>query len=69
MQYVEDSWDVQIQPISFKEVRLNNDKKLVTSEVKEMKIRDKYIKIRVKYKGDKYAIINALRTLYTISYG
>lgn len=69
MQYVEDSWDVQIQPISFKEVRLNNDKKLVTSEVKEMKIRDKYIKIRVKYKGDQYAIINALRTLYTISYG
>lgn len=69
MQYVEDSWDVQIQPISFKEVRLDNEGGLIKSEVKEMKIRDKYIKIRVKYKGDQYAIINALRTLYTISYG
>ena len=33
-----------------------------------MRIRDKYIKIRVKYDGTKYAIINALRTLFTISY-
>ena len=31
-------------------------------------IRDKYIKIRVKYDGTQYAIINALKTLYTISY-
>lgn len=42
---------------------------LLFSNTSEMKIRDKYIKIRVKYKGDQYAIINALRTLYTISYG
>jgi hypothetical protein len=34
----------------------------------QMKIRDKYIKIRVKYDGTKLAIINAIRTLFTISY-
>ncbi len=33
-----------------------------------MRIRDKYIKIRVKYDGTQYAIINALKTLFTISY-
>ena len=68
MQYVEDSWDVQIQPISFKEVKLNSEKEIVKSDVKEMKIRDKYLKIRVRYDGTKYAIVNALRTLYTVSY-
>lgn len=68
MQYVEDSWDVQIQPISFREVKLNTEQLIEKSNVKEMKIRDKYLKIRVRYDGTKYAIINALRTLYTVSY-
>ena len=68
MQYVEDSWDVQIQPISFREVKLNSEEEIEISNVKEMKIRDKYLKIRVRYDGTKYAIINALRTLYTVSY-
>jgi hypothetical protein len=36
--------------------------------LKEMEVRDKYLKIRIKYKGDKLVIINALKTLYTISY-
>lgn len=67
MQYLEDSWDVQIQPICFKYAYLKNGV-LTKSNVNEMKIRDKYIKIRVKYKGDKYAIINALKTMFTLSY-
>lgn len=33
-----------------------------------MHIRDKYLKVRVKYSGTQYAIINAVRTLYTASY-
>lgn len=67
MQYIEDSWDVQIQPIIFPYAYVDGVTLLFTPNI-EMKIRDKYIKIRVKYKGDQYAIINALRTLFTISY-
>ncbi len=67
MQYVEDSWDIQIQPITFKYGYLSGSN-LVYTNNSEMKLRDKYIKIRVKYNGQKYAIINAIRTLFTISY-
>ena len=35
---------------------------------KEVKLKDKFIKIRVRYSGKDLAIINALKTLYTISY-
>ena len=68
MQYLEDSWDIQIQPITFKYAYLNQGVFKVSDNATEMKIRDKYIKIRVKYDGTQYAIINALKTLYTISY-
>lgn len=67
MHYVEDSWDIQIQPISFKWAYLKNGG-LAYSEFTDMKIRDKYIKIRVKYAGDEYAIINSLRTFFTLSH-
>jgi len=68
MHYVEDAWDVQIQPIAFKYAYLNSAKELILSDTKEMNIRDKYIKIRVRYSGEKYAIINSLLTLFTVSY-
>ena len=68
MQYLEDSWNIQIQPISFKYAYVNNNNELAFTDVNEMKVRDKYIKIRVKYDGKQYAIINALKTLFTISY-
>ena len=35
---------------------------------KEAKLRDKYIKIRVRYSGKDLAIITAIHTLYTTSY-
>ena len=35
---------------------------------KETKLRDKYIKIRIRYSGEQLAIITAIHTLYTISY-
>ena len=38
------------------------------SENKEVKIKDKWIKIRIRYKGDNLAIITAIRTLYSASY-
>ena len=34
----------------------------------EVKLKDKWIKIRIRYTGDKLAIINAIKTLYSISY-
>lgn len=67
MQYLEDSWDIQIQPITFQYAYVSQGE-LKFSKDMEIKIRDKYIKIRVKYSGTQYAIINALRTLFTISY-
>ncbi len=38
------------------------------SDLKEVKVKDKWVKIRVRYKGDKLAIISAIKTLYSISY-
>ena len=35
---------------------------------KETKLRDKYMKVRVRYKGDDLAIISAIKTIYTESY-
>lgn len=77
MQYLEDAWDIQIQPISFQYAYIVPGEPgeqqeptwdlLFTSKV-EMRIRDKYIKVRVKYSGTQYAIINAIRTLFTISF-
>lgn len=68
MQYVEDSWDIQIQPIIFKYAYIDSSGALLLSNSTEMKLRDKYIKIRVRYDGTKYAIINSLKTMFTISY-
>lgn len=67
MQYCEDSWDIQIQPISLKYAYLKNNDLALTNNV-ESRVRDKYIKIKVRYDGSKYAIISAIRTLFTISY-
>lgn len=67
MQYLEDVWDIQIQPIIFPYAYIK-DGVITYTENQEMKIRDKYIKIRVKYSGTEYAIINAIRTIFTISY-
>lgn len=67
MQYVEDLWSVQIQPITFKYVYLKNNIP-VLSNSNETRIREKYIKIRVRYTGNKLAIITAIKTLFTISY-
>jgi hypothetical protein len=67
MHYVEDSWDIQIQPIKIRYVYLKEGE-VRFSKVSEMRIRDKYIKIRVKYDGKKHSIVNAIRTLFTVSY-
>jgi len=35
---------------------------------KETRIRDKYLRVKVRYSGEDKAIISAIRTLYSISY-
>ena len=67
MHYVEDSWDVQIKPLAFKYAYLSGEE-LRFSPLKEMKTRDKYIKIRIEYSGRELVLINAIKTLFTISY-
>ena len=74
--YKEDSWYVTIEPIKYKEkYRINDgnvddwtgDKEQYT-KIKEARIRDKFVKIRVKYTGEDSVIITALRTILTPSY-
>lgn len=67
MEYLEDAWDIQIQPIVIKYAYLKNNE-LTLSEAKQAKIRDKYLKVRVRYDGTKYVIVNAIKTYYTVSY-
>ena len=55
--YNEDRWYVTLRPIYYKD-----------SILKTTKIRDKYAKIRVKYSGEKLAVIVALQSMFTLSY-
>lgn len=57
--YKEDSWYLTIEPIRFK-----NEKNVTFSSAR---IRDKFIKIRIKYSGENLAIVTSLKTLYTLS--
>ncbi len=60
MTYLEDFWMVEVKPFVL-DIRPNG-------VPKEVRVRDKYCIIRVRYKGDKLSIITALQTLYTQSY-
>ena len=74
--YKEDAWYVVIEPIKFKKkypvYESANSTKVVSEkisqEVNSTRIRDKFLKIRVKYSGEDLAIISNLRTLMTLSY-
>lgn len=39
-----------------------------SSQISEVKLKDKWIKIRIRYTGNKLAIITAITTLYSLSY-
>lgn len=68
MQYLEDLWDIEIRPTNFKDAYLDLQGDLKFKSLKQERIRDKYLKIRVIYSGEDLAIIQGLKTLYTISY-
>jgi len=67
MMYLEDFWNVEIRPITFKYAYLSNNI-LKFTDGKEVRLRDKYIKIRVKYSGTELAIIQGIKTAFNISY-
>lgn len=67
MYYAEDCWDIQIEPLKIRYAFMNNGSLRFTN-MSEMRIRDKYVKIRVKYDGSRLVIVHALKTMFTISY-
>ena len=67
IQYKEDSWYVQIDPILF-DPKLKANQDSIGVNWSSTKIRDKYLKIRVKYSGEDLVIITALKTLMDITH-
>lgn len=71
IQYKEDSWYTNIEPIIYKErFKIGDQEEAVFREGKEKsaRIRDKYMKVRVKYTGEDLVVITALKTMFTLSY-
>lgn len=76
MHYLEDKWNIALDPIYFKnkvKQEIKNEDGTERFEYKESgintaKLRDKWMKIRIKYKGDKLAVISAIQSLYTVSF-
>lgn len=73
--YKEDSWYTTIEPIRYTEkykIKKGSSEGIIDelpdSKVKEARIRDKFVKIRVKYTGEDMVIITALKTTLTPSY-
>ena len=58
--YKEDSWYLTIEPIKFKDYP-------EAEKYSSARIRDKFIKIRVKYSGEDQVIITAIKSLYTLT--
>lgn len=75
IQYREDSWHLVIKPILYKESiakyingKLDENNIIYNNTIQSTRIRDKFLKVRVKYSGKQLAIITGLKTLMTLSY-
>lgn len=68
IEYRDDKWLVNISPIYYKNKYKNNDLETICNSISSTKLRDKWVKIRIKYKGDKLVVISAIQTLMTLSY-
>lgn len=67
MEYLEDLWDIEIRPISFIWAYMEDDE-LKKSNPVEARLRDKYIKIKVRYTGEDLVIIQAIQTMFDYSF-
>ena len=59
MHYKEDAWYITINPL----LLLNKDGKVTSST----KLRDKYLKVRVRYSGEDLAVITAIKSMVNLS--
>lgn len=65
IEYKEDRWFTTITPIYYKDRIVGTDS---STGLKSTRIRDKWIKIRIKYTGEKLVVINAIQSLLRLSY-
>lgn len=68
IEYKEDRWLTTIDPIYYYNKQKDANDKLYLSDLKSTRVRDKWVKIRIKYTGDKLVIINAIQSLLRLSY-
>ena len=64
--YKEDSWYLTVEPIKF-DPEFKADEQNPPIKWNSTRIRDKFVKIRIKYSGDSQVIITAIRNLYSLS--
>ncbi len=65
MHYKEDFWYIDVAPISLLQKGLETT---LQSKGKQSRIKDKQIKIRVRYNGESLAVITQLNSIYTQTY-
>lgn len=64
IEYKEDRWYTTITPIFYQ----NKDKNGSKTDIKATRIRDKWVKVRIKYTGTQLVVINAIQTMLRLSY-
>lgn len=67
MEYLEDLWKVEIRPVAFRYAYMQGDE-LAFTQLQETRLRDKYIKIKVRYTGEDLAVIQAIGTMFDYSF-
>lgn len=66
MHYLEDIWRIEIRPVYFKFAYIKGGE-LAFTDLRETRLRDKYIKIKIIYPGTDLAVIAMINTIYTDS--
>lgn len=64
--YKEDSWYTNVEPIIYDSSLDNPEATNTTEKYKSTRIRDKWVKIKVRYTGEDLAIITAIRTIMNV---
>ena len=69
MEYLEDLWKVEIRPVNFRYAYWNEDsKQLLFTNYQEMRHRDKFLRIKIRYDGKDLALIQTIATFFDYSY-
>lgn len=70
IQYKEDSWYLMIDPIVY-DARIKDPNYVIAGKNQEWittRLRDKWLKIKIKYTGEDLVIITGIKTLFSLSY-